>query len=105
MKKRHIKRIEVRYGYIEINLLTASKKMTRFSRASEMVVDRLQDGGDRADTEEGQKLLAAKFEEIFGAGACQKTFGTDTPGILQFAEFWDKFSPLWEKWSRESSYF
>lgn len=99
MNKTCIKRIEVRYGYIEVDLFDSSSQFDDFARASEMAADGIEAGN--MDEAEAERMVAAKFEGIFGARSCQKTFGTDTPSILQFAEFWDKFSPLLEKWLKE----
>lgn len=97
--KECIKQIEVRYGCIEFDLTDSASKMNDFGRVSDMVADKLEAGS--MDEMEARRLFTGKFEEIFGAGSCQKTFGTDIPGILQLEEFWDKFSPLLEKWLKE----
>lgn len=97
--KKCIKRIEVRYGYIEIDLTDSASQMDAFSRVSDMVADKLKIGnlGEMED----RRLLAGKFEDIFGIGSCQKTFGTDTPDILQLEEFWNKFSRLLQGWLKK----
>lgn len=98
MNKRCIKRIEVRYGDIEVDLFDFHK-FDDFSRMSETVADGLEAGN--MNEAEAERMMAAKFEGIFGAGSCQKSFGTDMPSILQFVEFWDKFFPLLGKWLKE----
>ena len=96
--ERCIKRIEVRYGYIEIDLTDSGSKMIDFGKMSDMVADKLEAGS--MNETEARKLLAGKFEGIFGTGSCQKTFGTAIPGILQLEEFWNKFSILLTDWKK-----
>lgn len=96
-----MKKIEVLDGYIEIDLISCSSKLDDFARMVDGIASRLETKEGGLDEEKTGRILAEKFDAVFGRRSCQKTFGTDTPGILQFAEFWDKFSPLLEEWLKE----
>lgn len=101
MKGQGIKTIEVNGGYIQIDLLSSGKKLADFARTTSILADSLESGEGEAVTTGICKKLAEEFEKIFGRGACKKTFGTNSPRILQFAEFWDKFEPLLNGWLKD----
>lgn len=98
MKKSFIKRIKVEGGCITVNLATFLPAICDFVETVEAIKPA---DGRKADEIEIRKILAGKFERIFGRDSCRKTFGTDIPSLAQISEFLDKFEPLLKGWLKE----
>ena len=98
MKKAIIKRIQVRNGCITVNLITFLPAICDFVETVEAIKPA---DGRKTDEMEIRKILAGKFEGMFGRDSCRKTFGTDIPSLAQISEFLDKFEPLLKGWLKE----
>lgn len=48
-----------------------------------------------------RKNSSRDFEDLFGKGSCEKTFGTKLPSYKAFAEFAEKINDLIEQWDLE----
>lgn len=98
MKKPFVKRIKVEGGCITVNLITFLQVICDFEKTVEAI--KPADGRETGEMEI-RKILAGKFERIFGRGSCRKTFGTDIPSLAQISEFLDKLEPLLKGWMDE----
>lgn len=47
--------------------------------------------------------LAARTDEVFGAGTCRKVFGKRAPGIYEFADFFGQIGALVRKYGEEEA--
>lgn len=100
-KQSLIKTIEVNNGCIQIDILSSAKKLADFAKSANAFADSLEVGENKPGAARAGKALAKNFDQIFGRGACRKTFGTDIPSIPQFDEFWNKFEPLLNGWLKD----
>lgn len=47
--------------------------------------------------------LAARTDEVFGAGTCRKVFGEHPPGIYEFSDFFGQIGALIRKYGEEEA--
>ena len=47
--------------------------------------------------------LAERTDEVFGAGTCRKVFGSQAPGIYEFADFFGQIGALIRKYGEEEA--
>lgn len=45
--------------------------------------------------------LAARTDEVFGAGTCRKVFGEQAPGIYEFADFFEQIGGLIQEYAKK----
>ena len=101
MRRKDLKIIRVKYGYIQLDFGDPDK----FARWGQLIeearirANKAAAGADeRKETPELRLDLGKAFDMTFGRGASKKTFGTAAPSIGQMEEFFDKFIPLANKW-------
>ncbi|OUQ13815.1 hypothetical protein [Lachnoclostridium sp. An138] len=99
-----LKTIQVRGGYLQVDF-SRPERFKAFSNRIMIAYKKAIRGkmpGESIDTTMYRKKVASAFNDFFeDENACQKTFGTDIPGIKQMDEFIDKFSDLADKWLKE----
>lgn len=100
MMRTLIKTIQVKNGYIQIDLSNTeifNDWATSIQKAGYRALAEKNDN-DMIDTSEFCKELADKFNTVFGKGACLKTFGVVVPNFKQYEEFVINFTGLVNQW-------
>lgn len=100
-----IKRIAVNNGMICISVPEQLQELHSFAQSVQQQMGKAakKAGRRRKDIDVSKycKSIAEGFDSLFGDGACEKTFGTEMPNFDMIVEFFEKLSPLIERWVEE----